>query len=62
MSAYIKIENCLECPNLKTVRTPHSFQANGYYCNITGDKIAGYIEQPSKMPDVPEDCPIRFNG
>ena len=44
MSAYIKIENCLECPNLKTVRTPHSFYANGYYCNITGDKIAGYIE------------------
>ena len=57
----MQIKNCSECPKHRTERTPCSGYANDYYCILTGNKIAGYIEWPNEMPDVLEDCPLRIN-
>lgn len=53
------IKDCSECPKHRTEHTPYSGYASDYYCELTGKKIAGYIEWPGEMPEVPEDCPLR---
>lgn len=57
----MQIKDCSECPKHKTERTPCSGYASDYYCRLTGNKIAGYIEWPSEMPEVPENCPLRVD-
>lgn len=55
----LMITDCSECPKHRTERTPRSVYANDYFCILTGDKIAGYIEWPDEMPPVPKNCPLR---
>ena len=54
---HLYIENCSECPKVKTRR----MYADGYdyYCTISNKMVAEYIEYPSEMPSVPKDCPLR---
>lgn len=55
----IIIYDCSECPKHRTERTPRSGYAIDYYCQLTGNKVANYIERPSEMPPVLNNCPLR---
>lgn len=64
-SITIEIKNCLECPYVHSEKlyTGDSWEhAYDYFCSKTSPtskKIAGYIEWPSEMPDIPDWCPCR---
>lgn len=54
------IDNCSHCPLHKTqplVTADPWEHASDYYCGSNGEKIAGYIEWESEMPDIPNWCP-----
>ena len=59
----LDIGKCDTCPLHKSERTPtpDSFEvAFDYYCGVNNRKIAGYIEKPGEMPEVPEWCPHKL--
>lgn len=56
---HMEIKDCSECPKHRTERTPRTGYAIDYFCKITGEMVASYIEWPDEMPDVPKDCPLR---
>jgi hypothetical protein len=58
----MEIKNCLECPKCEPRRiyTSDSWEhAYDYYCKKNGEQIAHYIEWPSEMPPVPDNCPMK---
>lgn len=64
----IELENCFDCPFVisKRCHTADSWEyAEDYFCKEVSDgtdykKIAGYIEWPREMPEVPDWCPHRL--
>lgn len=38
------IYDCSECPKHRIEKTPKSGYAIDYYCQLTGNKVANYIE------------------
>ncbi len=55
-----EIDDCSDCPKHTADRTPRSGYAMDYFCSAADNKpIAGYIEWPQQMPEVPSWCPFR---
>ena len=56
-----EVKNCMDCPFVKSrpTYTSDSFEdAYDYFCGHANErKVAGYVEWPSEMPDVPDWCP-----
>lgn len=55
----LTINNCSKCPKHRVERTPQTGYAIDYYCEITNHKVASYIEWPSEIPPVPDNCPLK---
>ena len=61
----LEIKNCSECPKVIYGRRFKSdiWDDGGVYdynCSITGKIVASWIEYPSQMPQIPDDCPLRL--
>ena len=55
-----EIKKCEECPFLRLERTQGAGYAHDYWCSKINRKIAGYVEYPSEIPEVPEWCPCKI--
>ena len=52
-------ETCAKCPFVRIERCPDAGYAHDYFCKISGKRTMNYIEYPSELEPVPEDCPLR---
>ena len=56
------INKCNQCPVCikKETLTSDSWEhAFNYYCGMNNQKIAGYVEWDSELPEIPKWCPNR---
>lgn len=63
----LTINSCVECPKVKSARTPGAGYAIDYFCSLVKDEqgepkeVMGYIEWPSEHREPPKWCPLRVD-